>query len=444
MKCSNYLIVFFICTFSNTVAQENSALAKYQNCQQELNKINSKLFDLNVEYEKIKNDLRNGLFCSICKSSKTELDKREGFYAHLGRVKGKPVPATQEEMNQAHKNYLSKFNSLSNSYETKKKSCAENYQRDTNNETEKARDEFNRKKAEQENNRNKQLQLQTERYAKEEEVRQKEEIEKQKRIEEIKVEEAKQKEEYNQKAIAGLKSADEANRAQLKRTEENKINDIKNIVLPNQPIEFKPKENEYKNYENANEINQAKLNAGSIDDFDASSIKNNEKNSILVEQVIETVNDYAEQKVYESSINKIIPDEISNSISIYNALKSATKGELNSDAMGLFFSQTENSDIKNIQMFTGSLILKSAEGTSMALDEALNNSDNFDDKKYRDLENQINPLAISIKVDQNAPATIGTYIKGAVAVGAGAVAITLGAPISLIAIAAFSWGWKNL
>lgn len=43
-------------------------------------------------------DLRNGLFCSECKRSKTEIEQNENFENHLRSVKGKPVPASPELM----------------------------------------------------------------------------------------------------------------------------------------------------------------------------------------------------------------------------------------------------------------------------------------------------------------------------------------------------------
>src|SRR6266496_1113863 len=123
-----YLITIFLVTAAFpiiTYAQDPNNIKSA--CQQELDKINENIKTLNDEYEHIKEDLKAGLYCSKCGLSKTELDKTEGFYAHLGRVQGQAVPATAQQIEDAHQRYFDKYNSLKNDFDSKRKDCDENY-----------------------------------------------------------------------------------------------------------------------------------------------------------------------------------------------------------------------------------------------------------------------------------------------------------------------------
>lgn len=109
-----------------TAAQSTPSSIR-QKCNEDLNALNGRIKDLNNEYENIKSDLKAGFYCSKCGSSKTELDKIEGFYKHLNNVKGQAVAATAQQMSDAHQRYLQKYNALKSSHELKSKSCDENY-----------------------------------------------------------------------------------------------------------------------------------------------------------------------------------------------------------------------------------------------------------------------------------------------------------------------------
>ncbi len=114
-------------------------------CRQELDAMDNKMRECNTEYEQIKEDMRNGLYCNKCGQSKTELDKTEGFYKHLQNVKGEAVPANAQQMQAAHQRYLSKFNSLKSSYESKQKSCGESYKSAVKAENDRANEEVRRR-----------------------------------------------------------------------------------------------------------------------------------------------------------------------------------------------------------------------------------------------------------------------------------------------------------
>ncbi len=125
-----YLITIFLVTAAFpiiTYAQDPNNIKSA--CQQELDKINENIKTLNDEYEHIKEDLKAGLYCSKCGLSKTELDKTEGFYAHLGRVQGQAVPATAQQIEDAHQRYFDKYNSLKNDFDSKRKDCDEKNQK---------------------------------------------------------------------------------------------------------------------------------------------------------------------------------------------------------------------------------------------------------------------------------------------------------------------------
>ncbi|RAJ06602.1 hypothetical protein LX64_01729 [Chitinophaga skermanii] len=103
-------------------AQQDAATIR-ANCQAKLDALSKKISDLNDDYEQIKRDMKNGLYCSKCNSSKTELDKTEGFTKHLANVKGVAVPASQEQMDRKHQTYLNSYNSLKKQIESQTESC---------------------------------------------------------------------------------------------------------------------------------------------------------------------------------------------------------------------------------------------------------------------------------------------------------------------------------
>lgn len=75
----------------------------------------SKVAELQRDKNQALADLRAGLFCSECNRSKTEIERgREDFYAHLRDVQGKPVPATQKQLQRALQSWSSKIASAQN------------------------------------------------------------------------------------------------------------------------------------------------------------------------------------------------------------------------------------------------------------------------------------------------------------------------------------------
>lgn len=121
-----------------------------------------------ADYERIKSDLHQGLFCTECKSSKTEIERSgEPFDAHLRRVGGKAYSATKEMFDKKYETYLSKRKNIERNLNSAIEAC--NRQK----EAEKARIEAEKTKAaeEAEQERLRRIQEEEDRRRREEELR---------------------------------------------------------------------------------------------------------------------------------------------------------------------------------------------------------------------------------------------------------------------------------
>lgn len=116
------LIISSAALFAQTDVLE--AIKNSHDCDDELRKINNDITGLNAEYKQTVEDLQNGLFCSRCNRSKTEIQKTgEEFYKHVDRVEGKVQRAPQEAFDKAKEEYLSKYNSFVSQYKIKQADC---------------------------------------------------------------------------------------------------------------------------------------------------------------------------------------------------------------------------------------------------------------------------------------------------------------------------------
>jgi len=114
----------------------------------EADKISDEIKKHNAKYEKIKSDLLAGLYCSQCGNSKTEIESGgyETFEQHLVNVKGQALPASQKQMDDAHKKYSAEYDRLKSSWESANKNCEEKYRQEQ--EQKRREDERKRKEAE--------------------------------------------------------------------------------------------------------------------------------------------------------------------------------------------------------------------------------------------------------------------------------------------------------
>lgn len=98
--------------FYNIKAQDFSAAnAAYSKCGSTTNNMRQKASTLTMEYNVKRQEYAQGLFCSQCMDSKSEIEKGgESFQSHLSRVKGYPVPATPQQMAKLDQEYQEDIN----------------------------------------------------------------------------------------------------------------------------------------------------------------------------------------------------------------------------------------------------------------------------------------------------------------------------------------------
>jgi hypothetical protein len=131
--------IIVVCLLMSGIISHSSGQTniKVSNCQSELNSLQGKRGAIDAEYDLIVNELRSGLFCSQCNRAKSEIEKGgQSFSQHLKDVKGNAVQAPQKAYEQAHKNYLQKFNQWQDDVKSKQNSC--------NNLQQQAQNDYNR------------------------------------------------------------------------------------------------------------------------------------------------------------------------------------------------------------------------------------------------------------------------------------------------------------
>lgn len=197
------MVLFYLCLMPAMSAQSSSC--------PEADKIEKERKAHNAKYERIKSDLQNGLYCSECKNSKTEIESSgiETFEQHLVSVSGVALPASQKQMDEAHQKYLKEYDRLKRNMESALTTCHE-----------KAQQELERKKREEEAKR-KEAERVAEEARKKRETEQREAAQKQKAA----AEEAKQKKETQEREAREAEEqrkleAQQKAEAQLKQLQE--------------------------------------------------------------------------------------------------------------------------------------------------------------------------------------------------------------------------------
>ena len=120
------LSIFFLSIVLSAVSQVDvlNAIKQSHDCEDDLKKINYEITDLNDEYKKTVEDLKQGFYCSRCNRSKTEIQKSgEDFYNHINRVEGTIQTAPPEAFEKAKNEYFSKYNSFVKEYKSKQVDC---------------------------------------------------------------------------------------------------------------------------------------------------------------------------------------------------------------------------------------------------------------------------------------------------------------------------------
>lgn len=100
----------------------NDLLAEQQLIDADLSKLLDEQAALIAEKDKALQELRLGYYCSQCgrPASQIQREESETFQQHLGRVQGRAIPATQEQLDKKAREYDQKIEALANRIEAKR------------------------------------------------------------------------------------------------------------------------------------------------------------------------------------------------------------------------------------------------------------------------------------------------------------------------------------
>jgi len=145
------------CQNSDPYASSTRIKNSWNDCQNKVREAQNKLSNLTEEYKRDAEEFRNGLFCSDCKRSKSQIEKamKIAFSQHIsdGGPNRRVISATPAQMNELYQKYLSDFNRQKAAVEREKERC-----NDLNNQYNeaKANDYQNQLKSQQEANKKRQ------------------------------------------------------------------------------------------------------------------------------------------------------------------------------------------------------------------------------------------------------------------------------------------------
>jgi hypothetical protein len=416
MKKNFTLPLFFLLV--TLTSQGQDAASVRSKCQSSLQTISDKISDLNREYEHIKEDLKAGLFCSKCGESKTELDKKEGFYQHLQNVKGQPVPADQQRMNAAHQKYLAAYNSLKSQYDSKQKACDDQYNDAVKQQQEKA--EQDRLDAQQ-----KQNELMQEAQANAEKQR----LEQQQKLQELNDQLARQREENRQKILQDVEKNKQDAEEMFRSDADRMTQSIRSIALPQNNIGF-----ESNNVFGGIEPSGLSGN-NNIEDFD---FDNSGLGNMYLDQYGSQVKDVTTDYIIsESHLPEFLQngyDKISSLFTTWGVGQEVTSGTIGSETVEATFSHTPNAVVREIQKYSGNIAVRQSEKINHLTDQLLN--DDFNEQAVVQTMREMQPFYVDM---QPARPTRPFGMKDAVVVvGGGLFLATVGAPV-WIGIGAAAW-----
>lgn len=179
MKLTNILLLVSLFTFhlnSQTSLEEFDI--KIKQCEDKLTDLQDNLYVQREENEAILSELRSGKFCSKCRRSATEIiaEKNESFSAHIGRVSGKIISLSSDELRTKERELERKIEDLEAKLEYQQQKCWDIGEKKI--QTQKRLEEERRQEEEQKQKE------EEERRQREDEERAKEEEEKQQKYEE--------------------------------------------------------------------------------------------------------------------------------------------------------------------------------------------------------------------------------------------------------------------
>jgi len=121
------LLTIFLCFYSMVLCQNSSSLKT--DCDHRIQALDDSLKNMNNTYENKVYEMKQGLFCSKCMRSKSELERTgKDFYYHVYQeAHGQVVPATQEQLNQVYNEYISNFNSTKKEFNDLQNDCNSRY-----------------------------------------------------------------------------------------------------------------------------------------------------------------------------------------------------------------------------------------------------------------------------------------------------------------------------
>jgi len=432
-------IIIIICMsgiFSHSFGQYDN---KVSTCQSELSALQSKRAAIDAEYDLIVDELRSGLFCSQCNRSKSEIEKGgQSFSQHLKDVKGNVVQAPQKAYDQAHKNYLQKFNQWQESVKSKQKSC-EGMQQDAVN-------DYNRKQqqAAQENKNKQQLAQQQYNQAQEqnrlvqqqaqEKVQQ--QLQQQIQQQQAAADAALLQQQQNFSQMVNNYAATQNQENQQRQQDLDKIAkhgaDLGNSIQGNTPDitkiagqnwNDKPVFGDVPSYEDIMKANAVVNQVNGNNYFDQYS-------SLVQEVGINTI--ITESNLPETFQNGY--EQVTKYMGYGNAARDIMDGKITEDVVSTYFSQTQNSVIQTIQNHTGSIAVKNANTVTELVDRM--GQDDYSEQDVNNAINAMNPLHFSPTfVKSEKPWSVRDTL---VVVGGGILLSAVAAPI-WIGIGAAAW-----
>ena len=424
-----------LCFSCFAAAQDNPLQEKY-NCESKANDTRLKISALNDEFEKSKADLRAGLFCSMCMNSKTEIEKTENFYAHLARVHGKIIPATQAQMDQAYKKYKDQYDNLNSSYTDQFKGCEENYNAAMK---QKQEEEAAAQKQKQE--------AAKEALQKQQAAARQAALEKQQQIEQQKQQLAQQMADIQKQQLDDIHKNTQDISNTLSDNNNRLMQNISNINTPSEKIAFQGADNgnSITGSNTTADLNNPKLNV------DAFEMNTAETGNNFIDQYKDQVKDVIKDEIINSQLNEHLQEayeKADNAYTGWKAIQDASEGKITDNTVSTYFAATPNSTIREIQNYSGGVAVRDASSITTLADKI-----GTGEVTDADFHNAVHSIGINRFIPETsniATSTVSSngwtykeYTKAGLVVVGGAIALTAGAPVWLGIGAAALFGFNH-